>query len=190
MGVCLLAMRAFRLGSLVENISPATLTGVRIGVGLTVAVGQLPNLLGVSADPDADGFFAKLADMIAKLPDAEPVTVVVSASVVAGLLLLRRFAPKVPGPLLAVAAGIVLVAITDVEERGLALIAAVPTGLPGLSLPVLGDVFTLLPGALAIAVMAFLETVLVARTNRQRASPRSAPTRSCSPWAWPHSRAA
>ena len=171
-GVCLLAMRAFRLGSLVENISPATLTGVRIGVGLTVAVGQLPNLLGVTADPDADGFFAKLADMIGKLPDAEPVTVIVSASVVAGLLLLRRFAPKVPGPLLAVAAGIALVAFTDVEEHGLALIAAVPTGLPELSLPVLGDVFTLLPAALAIAVMAFLETVLVARTNRKRAEPQ------------------
>jgi len=76
-GVCLLAMRAFRLGSLVENISPATLTGVRIGVGLTVAVGQLPNVLGVTADTDADGFFAKLADMVEKLPDAEPVTVIV-----------------------------------------------------------------------------------------------------------------
>jgi MFS superfamily sulfate permease-like transporter len=63
------------------------------------------------------------------------------------------------------------VAFTDVEERGLALIAAVPTGLPELSLPVLGDVFTLLPAALAIAVMAFLETVLVARTNRKRAEP-------------------
>ena len=73
---------------------------------------------------------------------------------------------------MAVAGGIILVATTNVEERGLALIAPVPTGLPGLSLPVLGDVFALLPGALAIAVMAFLETVLVARTNRQRAEPQ------------------
>ncbi len=171
-GVCLLGMRAFRLGSLVENISPATLTGVRVGVGLTVAVGQLPNLLGVTADPDADGFFAKLADMLGKLPDAEAVTVAVSASAIAALLLLRKFVPRVPGPLVAVAGGIILVATTNVEERGLALIAPVPTGLPGLSLPVLGDVFALLPGALAIAVMAFLETVLVARTNRQRAEPQ------------------
>ena len=171
-GVCLLGMRAFRLGSLVENISPATLTGVRIGVGLTVAVGQLPNLLGVTADPDADGFFAKLADMLGKLPDAEAVTVAVSASAVAALLVLRKFVPRVPGPLVAVAGGIILVATTNVEARGLDLIAPVPTGLPGLSLPVWGDVFALLPGALAIAVMAFLETVLVARTNRQRAEPQ------------------
>ena len=39
-------------------------------------------------------------------------------------------------------------------------------------LPVFGDVFDLLPGALAIAIMAFLETVLVARTNRQRSEPQ------------------
>jgi MFS superfamily sulfate permease-like transporter len=171
-GVCLLSMRAFRLGSLVENISPATLTGVKVGVGLTVAAGQLPHLLGVSPDPDADGFFAKIADMLGKIPDAEPVTVAVSAAAFVVLLLLRRLVPKVPGPLLAVAGGIILVVATDVEKRGLDLIDPVPTGLPELSLPVFEDVFALLPGALAIAVMAFLETVLVARTNRKRTEPQ------------------
>ena len=171
-GVCLLGMRAFRLGSLVENISPATLTGVKIGVGLTVAAGQLPHLLGVSPDPDADGFFAKIADTLGEIPNAEPVTVAVSATSLAFLLLLRRFVPQVPGPLIAVAGGIILVAATNVEARGLDLIDPVPTGLPELSLPVFEDVFALLPGALAIAVMAFLETVLVARTNRQRTEPQ------------------
>ena len=39
-------MRLFRLGSLVEQISPATMTGVKTGVGLTVAATQLPTLLG------------------------------------------------------------------------------------------------------------------------------------------------
>ena len=61
-GLCLLAMRLFRLGGLIENISPATLTGIRLGVGLTVAASQLPALLGVGSDPDATGFFARLKD--------------------------------------------------------------------------------------------------------------------------------
>jgi len=170
-GLSLLAMRAFRLGSLVENISPATLTGIKIGVGLTVAASQLPNLLGVPADPDAGGFFAKVGDAVSKLPDANSATVAVSAGSIALLLLLRRVAPTVPGPLVVVAAGIALVAFTDIEGHGLALIDEVPTGLPNPVLPVFGDVFELLPGALAIAVMAFLETVLVARANRQRSEP-------------------
>ena len=39
--------------SLIDNISEATLTGIKIGVGLTVAAGQLPKLLGIAGDPTA-----------------------------------------------------------------------------------------------------------------------------------------
>jgi SulP family sulfate permease len=170
-GVCLLGMRLLHLGGLVESISPATLAGVRVGVGLTVAASQLPALLGVTADPDASGFFAKIADVLGKLGDADRVTVLVALVSLVVLLLQRRFLPHVPGALVVVAGGIALVAFTSVEHHGLALIDHVPTGLPTLSLPVPGDVFALLPGALAIAVMAFLETVLVARTNRERHEP-------------------
>ncbi|TCI97624.1 SulP family inorganic anion transporter [Aeromicrobium sp. IC_218] len=170
-GLCLVAMRLLRLSALVECISPATLTGIRIGVGLTVAASQLPNLLGVPADPDAGGFFEKTADALGRVPDADGTTVAVSVGAVVLLLVLRRVVPQVPGPLVVVAGGIALVALTDVEERGLALVDHVPTGLPSLSVPVAGDVLDLLPGALAVAFMAFLETVLVARTNRRRDEP-------------------
>ena len=177
-GLSLLAMRAFRLGSLVENISPATLTGIKIGVGLTVAASQLPNLLGVPADPDAGGFFAKVADAVSKLPDANSATVAVSAGSIGLLLVLRRLAPRCPGRWSSWPAASLLVALTDIEQHGLALIDEVPTGLPTPVLPVFGDVFELLPGALAIAVMAFLETVLVARPTGSGRSPRSTLTRS------------
>ena len=170
-GLCLLAMRLFRLGSLVENVSPATLTGIRLGVGLTVAASQLPNLLGVEAYTGDGGFFAEVVDSLRQLPDASGVTVAVSAAAILVLLLVRRFLPGLPGPLLVVAGGIALVAFTEVEERGLAVIDRVPTGLPSVSVPVPSDLVDLLPGAVAIAVMSFLETVLVARTNRQRSEP-------------------
>ena len=101
---------------------------------------------------------------------------VVSIGALAVMLVLRRVAPQVPGQLVVVVGGIALVAFTGIEQTpgedgGLALIDSVPTGLPHLDLPVAGDVLALLPGALAIAVMAFLETVLVARTNRRREEP-------------------
>jgi len=173
-GICLLALRLLRLGGLVEMISPATLTGIRIGVGLTVAATQLAALLGV-APSDADGFFGTVADAVREIPNADAVTTLVSVSAAALLLVLRRVYPTLPGPLIVVAGGILLVATTDVDDRsdghGVALIDHVPTGLPTPSIPVLADVPALLPGALAIAIMAFLETVLVARTNRRRGEP-------------------
>ncbi|MFI9489535.1 SulP family inorganic anion transporter [Promicromonospora sp. NPDC052451] len=170
-GACLLAMRLFRLGSLVEQISPATLTGVKTGVGLTVAVAQLPTLLGLATPADDPGFLGALGDVVSALSTTHVLTAVVSAAAVGTLLVLRRVAPRVPGALVVVAASILLVALTDVEDRGLALIEPVPAGLPGVSLPVWDEVVRLLPGALAIAVMAFLETVLVARAQRQRSEP-------------------
>ncbi|MEV0893727.1 SulP family inorganic anion transporter [Promicromonospora sp. NPDC050262] len=170
-GVCLLAMRLFRLGPLVEQISPATLTGVKTGVGLTVAVTQLPTLLGLTGESEATGFFGRLAETVSALPETHVLTAAVSVGAVATLVVLRRWAPRVPGALVVVAASIMLVAWTDVEERGLALIESVPDGLPGVSLPVWGEVAGLVPAALAIAVMAFLETVLVARAQRQRSEP-------------------
>jgi high affinity sulfate transporter 1 len=170
-GLALLLMRLFRLGSLVEQISPATMTGVKAGVGLTVAASQLPTLLGVSGDAEDEGFFGKLADTISKLDDLNAATVAVSAAALAVLYGLRRFAPQVPGPLVVAAGGILLVAVTDVEQHGLALIQKVPSGLPTPTLPVRGDVGALMPGAVAIAIMAFMETVLVARAQRQRSEP-------------------
>jgi SulP family sulfate permease len=170
-GVCLLGMRLLHLGAIVENISPATLAGIRIGVGLTVAASQLPALLGVSADPDAEGFFAKVADALGRIPDADGTTVAVAVVTLATLLVLHRFVPAVPGPLVVVAGGILLVAATDIEHHGLQLIDKVPTGLPTPYLPVFGDMVDLLPGALAIALMSFMETVLVARTNRRPSEP-------------------
>ena len=164
-------MRLFRLGSLVEQISPATMTGIKTGVGLTVAVSQLPTLLGVSADPEDEGFFGKLADTVSKVGDANGATVALSAVAIATLLVLRRVAPQVPGPLVVSVGAILLVALTDIEERGLVLIGEVPSGLPTPTAPMLGDIGALFPGALAIAVMAFMETVLVARAQRQRAEP-------------------
>lgn len=170
-GVCLLGMRLLRLGALVEMVSPATLSGIRVGVGLTVAASQLPALLGVTSDPDDDGFFGRVGDVLGKLESVNGPTVAISATCLVVLLALRRFAPRVPGPLVVVAAGIALVALTAVEDHGVALIDKVPRGLPDVQLPVAGDILDLLPAALAIAVMAFLETVLVSRTNRRRDEP-------------------
>ncbi len=170
-GLCLLGMRLFRLGTLVEQISPATMTGIKVGVGLTVAADQLPTLLGVSGDPDSDGFFGKVADTISKLDDVNGATMAISAAAIVTMIVLRRVAPQVPGPLVASAGGILLVALTDVEDRGVAIIGNVPSGLPTPTMPMFEDVGVLLPGALAISIMAFMETVLVARTQRERSEP-------------------
>lgn len=171
-GVALLLARLLRLGSIIENISDATLTGIKIGVGLTVAAGQLPKLLGVPADPDASGFFRVLWSALKQLPEASAVTVALAVVSIAALYGISRLVPRVPGPLVVVAAGIVLVALAHLDGHGVALIAPVPSGIPLPGIPRLHDIGALLPGALAIAVMAFLETVAVGRGVRRSGEPQ------------------
>ncbi|MEV5650168.1 SulP family inorganic anion transporter [Nocardia sp. NPDC052254] len=171
-GVILLLARVLHFGSIVENISEATLTGIKTGVGLTVAAGQLPKLLGVPADPDATGFFRVLRSALRQIGSASPVTILLAAAAIAALYAMSKFLPRVPGPLVVVAAGIVLVALAHLDDHGVALIAPVPSGIPLPGIPGLHDIGELLPGALAISIMAFLETVAVGRGVRRSSEPQ------------------
>ncbi|NKY44237.1 SulP family inorganic anion transporter [Nocardia cerradoensis] len=171
-GVILLLARLARLGSIIENISDATLTGIKIGVGLTVAAGQLPKLLGVPADPAATGFLRVLWSALKHLGSANPATVILAAASIAGLYAMSKLLPRVPGPLVVVAVGIALVAFVHLDDHGVALISPVPSGIPLPGVPRLRDIGDLLPGALAISMMAFLETVAVGRGVRRASEPQ------------------
>ncbi|GAA1762711.1 SulP family inorganic anion transporter [Agromyces humatus] len=166
-GVILLLARLAKLGSLVENISRATIVGIQVGVGATVAVGQLPKLLGETENFSGHGFIRSLVAVAEALPGAHWTTVALSAGSIAVLLVVKRFAPRVPGPLVVVAAGILLVAFGGLDEAGVELIAPVPQGFPVPALPSFANLGALLPGALGIAVMAFLESAAVARGIRK-----------------------
>ena len=96
-GVTLILVHgSLHLGVLVENISDAVVVGLKIGVGLTVAAGQLPKLLGIPADPDADTFFTEIRSAIDHLGDVSGTTLLLSAATIVTLLLLARFAPENP----------------------------------------------------------------------------------------------
>lgn len=170
-GIILLIARLLKLGALVENISEATQTGIKIGVGLTVAAGQLPKLLGIPGDPDAHAFIGEVRGVIEDLADLSWSTPLLSAATIGLLLGVRRFAPNAPAPLIGVAVGIALVAVLEIDEHGVALISPVPSGLPTPVAPSLEHVTGLLGGAFAIAVMCFLETASVAGAMRRRDEP-------------------
>lgn len=170
-GVILLGARLLRLGVLIDNISEATLIGIKFGVGLTVAAGQLPKLFGVDGDPTATAFVGEVRGLIDDLGDANGPTVWLSIVTLVVLLGLRRVAPRVPAPLVAVALGIVLVQFWSIDDDGVALIVGVPSGLPVPVAPDLDRIGDLVGGAFAIAIMCFLETASAAGAVRRPDEP-------------------
>ena len=168
-GLTLIVFRLVRLGWLIEAVSEATTAGLRLGIGLTIVADQLPKVLGIP--PADDGFFADVRNAVLMLPERNRATVVLSVVTLAGLLLMKRFWPRFPGALLALAGGIGLMALTNIGSRGVTTIGDVPTGLPGLVLPSFQNVEALLPYALAIALMSYLESMTAARISRQPDDP-------------------
>jgi len=171
-GLILLLARLLKAGSAVEYISKPTIIGVQVGVGATVAVGQLPKLLGEDAEFTGHGFIRSIVAAVEALPGANLPTMLLSVGSIAALFLLKRFAKRVPGPLVVVAAGILLVWLAGIDRFGVDLIAAVPQGFPAFELPSFAHIGGMLPGALAIAMMAFLESAAVARGIRKPGEPQ------------------
>ena len=161
-GVVLLVAGIFKLGFVADFISAPVLAGFKIGTALVIIAGQLGKVLGVSVT--GESFFEKTWSAIAKLPDANSPTVMLSLLTIAGLLILRRLMPRVPGALVAVAAGIIAVEVLGLAERGVVLVPKVPSGLPGPVMPDMALIGGLFPAACGIALMTFVESIASART--------------------------
>ena len=74
-GLILIVAGIGRLGFVAEFLAKPVLAGYVVGLGMVIAVGQVPALLGLSID--ADGFFTKAAEIVLHLSDAQAWTVVV-----------------------------------------------------------------------------------------------------------------
>ena len=148
------------------------------GIGVVIIVDQLPKLLGLHIDKT--GFFRDIGAIFAQLPQTSLVTLAVSAAIVALIFGLERLLPRVPAPLVAVAAAVAASALLDLPALGVATVGAVPTGLPSVTWPDLALVEVLWPPAVGIALMSFTESIAAARAFAERDDPCPGPTGSCS----------
>ena len=157
-GGLLLIAGVVRLGFLADLISLPILSGYKAGIGLVIVSSQLGKVLGVPVD--GDGFFGNVADLLRGLDDVNSAALALGAATIAVLLVLPRIVPWVPAPLVAVAAGILVVAAFDPD---LDVIGTVPSGLPGPDLPSFEGWRDLVPAAAGIALMASVESLAAAR---------------------------
>jgi SulP family sulfate permease len=162
-GGMLLAAGLARAGFIADFFARPVLTGFVAGLALVIGVGQLSKLLGVAGG--GTGFFGKLEEIVRQLDDASAITLAVGVVALTVMFLLRAYAPKVPGALVAVVFGVAATAVFHLDEHGVAIVGAIPDGLPSFAFPSFGlhDVVELLPDAVALALICFAESVAGAR---------------------------
>ena len=95
----------------------------------------------------------------------DPTTAILGIGSLVGILLLRRFAPRVPGALIALIVGIVLSTVLDLSAQGVETVGEITTGFPLPSIPnlPLGDLVFLITGAFGIVFLALAESIGAAR---------------------------
>jgi sulfate permease, SulP family len=159
---CLLAW-AFRLSVLVKLISDSVLTGFKAGAGLTIAITQLPALLGVSGGghnvPD------RLLILAGQLQATNPATLAVGLAALALLWCGERWLPGRPIALGVVVLSIAAVALFGLTRFGVAVTGTIPSGLPTLALPTLRlrDQDGIVALAVGCMLLAYIEGVAAAR---------------------------
>lgn len=190
-GLVLLGMALLRLGWLANYLSHPVVSGFISATAVVIAAGQLKHLLGVPAD--GDSLVQIVPRLIAALPQANAPTVAIGLATLGFLVWARQWlkpllqrlglsagaadlAAKV-APALAVAVSVLVVWLGDLSQAGVKTVGVVPSGLPALTWPSLEPALwrELLPAAVLISLIGFVESVSVAQTlaakRRERISP-------------------
>ena len=157
-----------RLGFIANFLSHPILVGFLNGISLIIISGQFSKLLGYSGE--ADEFFSKLIELVDKIDQFHLPTLALGLGLLVLLLLLRRFARKLPAALVVVAVGIVAVVALDLETRGVAALGEVPAGLPTFHFVLFdADIYKeLFVDAAALMLISFTSGVLTAKSFAQR----------------------
>jgi sulfate permease, SulP family len=175
-GVLQLAMGLLRFGFLTNFLSHPVLAGFTSAAALIIGASQLRHLLGVDV-PGTEHVHETLLAVGRQLPSIDPLTVGVGAGAILLLVALKRWRPSFPSAIAVVALFTVGTAALGSEAAGLRVLGHVPGGLPRPVIPALDlvAVGALLPVALAIALVGFMESIAVAKVyatkNRHQVEP-------------------
>jgi sulfate permease, SulP family len=161
--LCLIAW-LLRLSILVRLISDSILVGFKAGAGLTIAMTQVPSLLGVSGG--GHNFFERLLIVVGQLGEINYLVFALGLVAVLLLVLGERLFPARPVGLAVVALSIAVASAFGLADLGVPTTGEVPAGLPSLEPPGLRlrDVEGIVPLAAGCLLLAYIESVSAART--------------------------
>src|SRR5499425_596201 len=161
--LCLIAW-LLRLSMLVRLISDSILVGFKAGAGLTIAMTQMPSLLGVTAG--GHNFFERTVLLAGQLGEINYLVLALGLIAILLLVLGERIFPARPVGLAVVALSIAVASALALPDRGVPATGVVPAGLPSLELPGLRlrDVEGIVPLAGGCLLLAYIEGVSAART--------------------------
>jgi high affinity sulfate transporter 1 len=179
----------FRLAFLANFLSRAVLAGFITGLGIEVFTNQVRRILGaahgegaglgaiaeqlhssIDASINTTGYFAELIVLLESIPHANFYSVAIGLGAFVIVRLMKKYAPKAPAALIALILMTLTVAVLGLDQKGVKVLGALPSGLPSLTLPnlPLADYLRLLPGAMAVVGITLCEALLLVRSCNRK----------------------
>ena len=162
-GLICIAAGIARLGFIANFLSRPILIGYLNGIAVSIIVGQLGKLMGIQV-PSA-GVFRTVGNLFKQAGQLHATTLVLGLAILVGLLLIKRFAARIPGPVVAAVAAIAVVYLFGLNKTGVQVIGSIPAGLPRPHLPgvAFADLGPLTLGAATIMLVSFCSMMTTAR---------------------------
>lgn len=164
-GVILLVAGYARMGQIIKFIPHPVITGFTAGIAVIIASSQVKDFLGLQIDKVPADFIPKWTAYFNAMDTVSMATLGIGLAALLIIIGLRRFAPKLPGYLIAVVLSAAFVALfhIPVETIG-SRFPDIPTGLPMPQLPAwdFAKLQSVIPSAFTIAFLAGIEALLSA----------------------------
>ena len=163
-GIILVLLGVCRLGALIKFIPLTITTGFTAGIAVTIVIGQLKDFFGVTypAGMATIETMEKLEAFIAGFGTFNPHALIVGAVSLAVLIIMPKISQKIPGSLVAVVVGILMVKFLPLRVNTIGDLYTISSELPKFSFPALSYdmIRTALPDAFTIAILAAIESLL------------------------------
>lgn len=169
MGIVQVAFGVFRLGFLVNFLSKPVISGFTSAAALIIGLNQLKHVIGIDIERN-NNIFKIIYDAILGFGGINWITVVIALIGIIIIKNIKKIHKAIPGALIAVILGIVIVQFGGLTELGVKIVGEVPEGLPPFAVPDLTTEFfsDLAPIALTLALIAFMESISVAKAIQSK----------------------
>jgi len=164
MGAIQLLLGLFRMGFIVSFLSKPVISGFTSAAAIIIGFSQLKHLLGIQLS-QSNQLHIVIESILQSNVPVHFATLIIGVLSVVLILLIKNWNRKIPSALIAVVLGILWVYFNGLDKQGVAVVGLIPQGLPSFQTPVLemDTIKQLLPTALTLALVAFMEAISVAK---------------------------
>ncbi|MBK7128844.1 MAG: sulfate permease [Crocinitomicaceae bacterium] len=168
-GLAQLLFGLIRLGFLVNFLSQPVIVGFTSAAAIIIALNQLGNLTGIKLT-QSNELHILISDFVKNVGSIHIPTLVFALAGVVFMIVLKKILPKFPSGLVLVFIGTLMVWLFQWNLQDIQIVGKVPSGLPSFNLPDINwdELKGLMPSALALAMIAFMEAITVAKAIEEK----------------------